>query len=396
MKIIIEFDSIWQNSFLYGQDDKPIDKNNKRVFKATSKNKEIDKKEISKNTVLGILSRLIGDQRKLYQARESEDYYFKDKEEFIDFQIKDKESWNENIFIVNKSEKRPPQGSYLGVVKEDEKLFFSDTAPILWSILYLSVNELFDFLLSSEMNKKRGDSNPDSLLKKVEELQKIDTFVLVKDEVITIREKIQNLKERYSKKEQEFNNIDSPAEKQEKSLISAKEKMQKDIAKLEDEIQKILNSEERKLFDTKLIKIIDMLSEKFSGEIYYNNGRIFPMSLYAISLYLQVERMIENNLNINYCLKKNGDIQIQGFSKRNFNGVRDFLNKLAGNHNKTTQTPYPLTKASGTLEIIIDIERQKAKELKTMIENAGVSSFYLGKKGLAYVTKIDTREVKKR
>ena len=53
-----------------------------------------------------------------------------------------------------------------------------------------------------------------------------------------------------------------------------------------------------------------------------------------------------------------------------------------------------MTKASGKLEIIIDIERDRAKEIKKMIENAGVSSFYLGKKGLAYVTDIDTREVR--
>ena len=53
-----------------------------------------------------------------------------------------------------------------------------------------------------------------------------------------------------------------------------------------------------------------------------------------------------------------------------------------------------LTKASGILEIIIDIKRDEAKTLKKMIENAGVSSFYLGKKGLAYIIKIDTREVK--
>jgi len=396
MKIVIEFDSIWQNSFLYGQDDKPIDKNNQRAFKATSKNKEIDKKEISKSTVLGILSRLIGDQRKLYQARESEDYYFKDKEECIDFQVKDKESWNENIFIVNKSEKRPPQGSYLGVIQENEKLFFSETAPILWSILYLSVDELLNFLLSNQMNKKSGDSNPDSLLKRVEKLQKIDTFILAKDAVVSIGEKIEKLKERYSKKEQEFNNLDSPTEKQEKSLLSAKEKMQKDIAKLEDEIQKILNSEERNLFDTKLIKIIDMLSEKFPDQVYYNNGRIFPMSLYAVALYLQVERMQEEKLNVEYCFKKNGEIQIQGFSKRSFNGIRDFLNKLAGNYNKTTQTPYPLTKSNGTLEIILDIPRDEARYLRELINDAGVSSFYLGKKGLAYITNIDTREVKRR
>lgn len=53
-----------------------------------------------------------------------------------------------------------------------------------------------------------------------------------------------------------------------------------------------------------------------------------------------------------------------------------------------------MTKASGQLEINIDVDRDKAKEIKTLIENAGVSSFYLGKKGLAYVTNIDTRELR--
>ena len=47
-----------------------------------------------------------------------------------------------------------------------------------------------------------------------------------------------------------------------------------------------------------------------------------------------------------------------------------------------------MTKASGQLEIIIDVEREKGLEIKMLIENAGVSSFYLGKKGLAYVSNI--------
>ena len=53
-----------------------------------------------------------------------------------------------------------------------------------------------------------------------------------------------------------------------------------------------------------------------------------------------------------------------------------------------------MTRASGQLEINIDVNRDKAKKIKSLIENAGVSSFYLGKKGLAYVTDIDTREVR--
>lgn len=47
-----------------------------------------------------------------------------------------------------------------------------------------------------------------------------------------------------------------------------------------------------------------------------------------------------------------------------------------------------MTKASGQLEILIDVDRDKGQEIKTLIENAGVSSFYLGKKGLAYVSNI--------
>ena len=52
---------------------------------------------------------------------------------------------------------------------------------------------------------------------------------------------------------------------------------------------------------------------------------------------------------------------------------------------------HKLTKASGQLEITIDVEANIAKELKTMIEDAGVSAFYVGKKGLAYVSEIRLR-----
>lgn len=47
-----------------------------------------------------------------------------------------------------------------------------------------------------------------------------------------------------------------------------------------------------------------------------------------------------------------------------------------------------LTKASGKLIINLNISKEQARDLEEKIENAGVSSFYLGKKGLAYVTDI--------
>ncbi|SFV51930.1 hypothetical protein MNB_SUP05-5-1040 [hydrothermal vent metagenome] len=55
-----------------------------------------------------------------------------------------------------------------------------------------------------------------------------------------------------------------------------------------------------------------------------------------------------------------------------------------------------MTKASGALSIIIDVDRDKAKEIRLMINDAGVSSFYLGKKGLAFVDgEISVKEVVK-
>jgi hypothetical protein len=47
-----------------------------------------------------------------------------------------------------------------------------------------------------------------------------------------------------------------------------------------------------------------------------------------------------------------------------------------------------LTKASGQLEINIDVDMKKGQEIKDLIEYAGVSAFYLGKKGLAYVSNV--------
>lgn len=68
MKIIIDYESSWQN-FIFDRFEwsKTCQK---EEFKASSKSKEAeDVKPISHNTILGVLSRLIGDQRKLYQAK---------------------------------------------------------------------------------------------------------------------------------------------------------------------------------------------------------------------------------------------------------------------------------------------------------------------------------------
>ncbi|MCX9472703.1 hypothetical protein IG569_16895, partial [Vibrio cholerae] len=122
-------------------------------------------------------------------------------------------------------------------------------------------------------------------------------------------------------------------------------------------------------------------------------------SIYCSALYLQLARL-EASFNMSKAKTKAGGIS--GISKRGFT-KKDFMDRYTTGPKKTIwgnpfikkekvkgqgEVTSMMTKASGQLEIIIDVDRDKAQEIKTLIENAGVSSFYLGKKGLAYVSSI--------
>lgn len=364
MVVHIKFDSIWQNSFLEDGDTQ------KRKFIATSKARGQDLfRPITENTILGVLSRLIGDQRPLRLARESGDFYFDDIVTKISHQIKLSHGNTENSMLINKSENRPAQGTFIGVVSEDTELFFSSTSSLLWSVIYLNKYDVLSFILGDNYFNHTGDSRPLSIIKQMEKISNMSTSKLKQDELKEIGEKI----EKESKKK-----------KVNSDLIEALESQMNDI-----------ESERMQTYYHKVHHVLLTLKDKFPDVKSFKNNEISPINLYVAALYLQADRMVNAGLDLSYCQSKEGEISIHGFAKGslNFNGIRDFLNKFAGGKKKTSKTPVEINKASGQLEITIDISREKAKELEQMIENAGVSSFYLGKKGLAYVTHIDTREV---
>ena len=150
--------------------------------------------------------------------------------------------------------------------------------------------------------------------------------------------------------------------------------------------------------------MLEFLSKKFPdekkpGEEYCKNGIIYPTSLYSAALYIQAEHLLKSGYDVPFVRNKKNEIQIQGFSKRGFNGIRDWLNTMAGGRKKAVGTPCMVQKHSGELEIELKLDNTKdrgiinpnlsrAEEILELIENAGVSSFYLGKKGLAYVSNI--------
>lgn len=375
MKIIISYDSCWQNSFLTGSDDKPISKNNERKFKSSSKSKEgIDKREIGISTTLGILCRLIGDQRKLWDARQSDDYYFRDIESVIKITSHNYLNYTETAFITNKSEDRPAQGSFIGVLQDDTPIFFGMYSKNLWSVLYLSLEEILEFILSPKgFAEPLGKASPNREIRSsIDEISRWEPLILLETELKYLELKINKEKTQHEEK------IKSG------KILSEKDKNK--LNRLIDEYHEILNSEHKKVFNEKLLNVLGILKKLFPDVEYLKNDKIYPMSLYAAALYLMRDELDKLKIDVSCFRTKKGGIP--GFSQSGFNGIRDFLNPLTGGQKKCGGTPTELTKASGTLEIGIDIPKEKAKQLEEMIEAAGVSSFYLGKKGLAYVEEI--------
>lgn len=363
MKIIIEYHSIWQNSVLDGSNDELFHKkSNPRNFKASSKSTEKpDIKDITLNTVLGVLCRLIGDQRKLYQAKNCDDFYFKDVP--ISFEIRELKKWNEQVSLINKSENRPQQKKFLGVLDKNEPLFFSEYSATFWSVLDLSFDELLDFIIQPSFKKIETEVSPSHILNRIqfeigEEMEDIE---FIENKIKFIQDKIQKEKGKSKPSEKTIQNLN------------------KQILLLQDEL------ETQPDFECKVKKCLKILESKYGESYLEKSGKLKPIRFYSASLYLMRDLLKDNEITLPFLTDKNG---VKGFSVKGFNGVRDFLNSLTGGKKQTTHTPYDLTKSDGTLEITLNLTPQQAIELKQMIDNAGVSSFYLGKKGLAYVTAI--------
>lgn len=343
MKIIIDYESSWRNSFLEGDNNEPLPKNGRKFIGSMTnlrKPENFIERKVTLDTVMGILNRIIGDQRKLYQARADDNYFFKD----IDYTDSDKVLFKDNAIETNEMTYirnitgSTDQNSFTGAIKTNDAMFLSDYSTEFWGILSLDLEDLYHFIISQNKVTISIEPNPISI-----------------------------------------------------------------IARLE-----VLNKERPVINEGLANEAMQILTETFEGIEYLNKkSEIMPISLYCSALYLQLAHLT-NRFNMDSAKTKAGGIS--GISKRGFT-TKDFMNRFTtGEKKKIWGNPYIrkerikgvgevtslMTKASGQLEINLDISRDKAKEIKNMIENAGVSSFYLGKKGLAYISQeIDTRELRR-
>ncbi|MFZ2726962.1 MAG: type I-Fv CRISPR-associated protein Cas5fv [Methylococcaceae bacterium] len=343
MQIIIDYEASWRNSFLDGSNNEAVPKKGRTFIASMTNLKQAENfkcREITLDTVMGILNRLIGDQRKLYQARTQPNYYFKDIEPLISFNDNIQIQSSEIVYIRNMTGSTD-QNSFTGAIKTDDVMFSSNYSAEFWGVLALDFTELCDFIINNTPVKKAIALDPLSIIGKLEILN-------------------------------------------EKKAVANEGQVA--------EAKAILNSHYPK------------------AEYLDNKGNAKPISFYCSTLYLQLKRLQNKGYNMDSAKTKAGCISGINNAKKPGFTTKDFMAKFTtGAKKKIWGNPYlrkspikgegevtsMLSKASGRLEIIIDVDRDKAKEINTLIENAGVSSFYLGKKGLAYIFNIDTRPERK-
>ena len=334
MKITIAYEACWRNSFLdpATSNNEPLPKEGRKFIGSMTSLRNADNyisRQVTVNTVMGVLNRLVGDQRKLYQARSSDNYYFKDMEAFVRFEDKPEYVNNEMVYIRNISGSNDQQ-SYAGMVKTNDPIFRSDYSEKLWGVLSLNTEELFDFVLQEKPVNAPIELSPLTIAARLDELGKLKPL--------------------------------------------------KNDGRVQD--------------------VVKYLSDKFPGINCLNpKGLVKQGPLYFTSVYLQLQRLADQ-YDVSSAVTKAGKISglsVNNFTKKNFMGkyTTGGEKKIWGNPYMRSEfvkgvgkTTHLLTKASGKLEVNIDIEREQAVRLQKDIECAGVSSFYLGKKGLAYVSDI--------
>jgi hypothetical protein len=332
MKILIEYEASWRNSFLDGSNNETLPKEGRRFIGSMTNLKIVEnyiEREVTLDTVMGVLNRLIGDQRKLYQSREDLQYFFKDIEPNVSFKDKPKHESTEIAYIRNVTGSTD-QNSYTGMIKGNDPVFKSDYSEELWSILALDLDQLCSWIVNKSKTTKPIVLQPLVIIERLEEINKF-----------------------------------------------------KPVA-----IDGIFRD---------CYEILSRHFDKFKG--LNKKGEALPISFYCCELYLQLE-ILAKTYDLSSVLTKAGGLS--GISNNGFT-KKDFMSRYTtGDKKRIWGNPYMreefvmgagiskrlLKKVNGQLQIDIDVDPILAKQIQQMIDNAGVSSFYLGKKGIAYVADI--------
>ena len=150
MKITIEYESSWRNSFLDGSNNEVLPTGGRGFIGSMTALKtpgNFKSCSVTKDTIMGVLNRLIGDQRKLYKIRQDIQYYFKEIEPILsNTDIVDKSQTQNEIVYLRNISGSTDQNSFTGMIKADDITFNSNFSQKLWGILWLPFEEVLKFI----------------------------------------------------------------------------------------------------------------------------------------------------------------------------------------------------------------------------------------------------------
>lgn len=334
MKIIIEYENKWGNSFL-SEPSKNGARNYIASQSALKKNENYKEKDISLTTVLGILYRLIGCRKPIDKLSLNEKYFDKYiSNNKLTFNNKIITEYNEIVYLRNANNSND-QNSFSGV--PDDSIMECKDIQKLFNIIIFNREQLINYILN--------DIYPNIEINKIELIDFVD-LIDKKHKSEKIKEEIL-LNEINIKLKKMNSNFDFVLDSS--LYLIAINKMT--ILLFSDE-----NFEKYSKFLTK--------NKTFAG-ITFSNGKSFTKKDFMSKF---------SAVKIQYGNPYIAEIWVENVNSK---------------ENKKMKINKNLNKKNGILEINIDCNEEEGYKIQELIENAGVSSFYIGKKGLAYITKIE-------
>lgn len=335
--------------------------------------------DITKNTVLGVLCRLIGEVRRLDDLEDSHPILsLKDK---ITFENTNTDFQNELITLHNQSNLVKDNGGAL--ISTDCNHFLLDKNPLSETLLSIflirSQEEAVDVLT-------RMENNDESLFYSRYPGQiTVRTFL---NEYLTL-EKSEEKKELHS----DFSFISNKWEIREynKKLYSGSKQVMQ-------EFFSYLNNAEGIIAKPVVPKGVTVIQNLW--------GFIFAEKINFLRRNGLFLKEFSTSLNASGTCLRGVAPASGGFTIREY--FLSFVDdkKISWTMPYTVELKYPffdedsiadynfkakvgVTKECGKLEINLDIPKEEALALHKRIDNAGVNTFHLGKKGLAYIEKIE-------
>lgn len=336
MLIEINYDSKWGNSFLGEADSKgkrPYIASSSRMNDGKNKNNALElykEREISLSTVQGVLYRLLGARHSLRYLLENDESILSSliNEDMISFKVRDEIKWEELVFLRNNSGSTD-QNSYSGI--PNESLLEVKGIKKVFDVLYYSREQLLDFVISNAESVIEAPTlSIIEIANRLQELYKDAAFKITEDE---------------------FDKVNSATE----AFLGKSCHAKANLALL--------------AINKSMIAFISKTG--LQSDCLTSNNTLSGISMNGNSFTLKDFMKKFANPKIVYGNPYKTDFWVD-------NPVNGKLKKF----NKC------MTKSSGVLEIEISGDIDTQIKLKELIENAGVSSFYLGKKGLAYINNI--------